>query len=213
MAYYDFLEKLRDEELVKFKRCIRKLLDSTFIVADKEPLLFDYLSYSSNRVDISSYLKIMGYDIVVDNEFKYAMLIQSESDIETVGLKKINHVSFSNNEVLTVLILWMLFLERFGKAEKTYIEFGDIVDFQKQYAVNMSPNEVKNALRTFKRFSLINYNEIDMKSDTIVTLYPTLQFAMDKEQFLSVVKEMTVDLNKVEYEEDNDNMEGFEWVR
>ena len=49
-----------------------------------------------------------------------------------------------------------------------------------------------------------------MKSDTIVTLYPTLQFAMDKEQFLSVVKEMTVDLNKVEYEEDNDNMEGFE---
>ena len=101
MAYYDFLEKLRDEELVKFKRCIRKLLDSTFIVADKEPLLFDYLSYSSNRVDISSYLKIMGYDIVVDNEFKYAMLIQSESDIETVGLKKINHVSFSNKEVLT----------------------------------------------------------------------------------------------------------------
>lgn len=209
MAYYDFLEKLRDEELMKFKRCVRKLLDSTFIVADKDPLLFDYLSYSSNRVDISSYLKIMGYDIVVDDEFKYAMLIQSESDTETVGLKKISHVNFSNNEVLTLLVLWMLFLERFGKAEETYIEFGDIVDMQKQYAISMSPNELKNALKTFKRFSLINYIEADMKSDTVVALYPTLQFAMDKEQFLSVVKEMTAELGKTEYEEDTDNEEDF----
>ena len=209
MAYYDFLEKLRDEELIKFKRCVRKLLDSTFIVADKDPLLFDYLSYSSNRVDISSYLKIMGYDIVVDDEFKYAMLIQSESDTETVGLKKISHVNFSNNEVLTLLVLWMLFLERFGKAEETYIEFGDIVDMQKQYAISMSPNELKNALKTFKRFSLINYIEADMKSDTVVTLYPTLQFAMDEEQFLSVVKEMTAELGKTEYEEDTDNEEDF----
>lgn len=209
MAYYDFLEKLRDEELMKFKRCVRKLLDSNFIVADKDPMLFDYLSYSSNRVDISSYLKIMGYDIVVDDELKYAMLIQNEADIETIGLKKISHVTFSNNEVLTLLVLWLLFLERFGKAEETYIEFGDIVDMQKQYAISMSPNELKNALRTFKKFSLINYNEVDMKSDTVITLYPTLQFAMNKEQFLSVVKEMTANLNGNEYEEDIDNEGDF----
>lgn len=210
MAYYDFLEKLRDEELLKFKRCIRKLLDSTFIVADKDPMLYDYLSYSSNRIDISNYLKIMGYDIVVDDDFKYAMLIQSEADSDVVGLKRISHVSFSNNEVLTLLVLWMLFLERFGKAEKTYIEFGDIIDMQKQYSISMSPNELKNAMRTFKRFSLINYNESDIKSDTIVTLYPTLQFAMDKEQFISVVKEMTTELNDSEFEENSDLEEDSE---
>ncbi len=203
MAGYDFLEKLHDEELLKFKRCVRKLLDSNFIVAEKDPLLYDYLSYSSNRMDISSYLKIMGYDIIVDDQFKYAMLVQNEVDAETVGLKKINHVHFSNNEILTLLILWMLFLERFGKAEQTYVEFGDIVDTQKQYAISMSPNELKNALRTFKRFSLINYNEADIKSDTVVTLYPTLQFAMNKEQFMAVVKEMTISLNETEYEEDS----------
>lgn len=203
MAGYDFLEKLHDEELLKFKRCVRKLLDSNFIVAEKDPLLYDYFSYSSNRMDISSYLKIMGYDIIVDDQFKYAMLVQNEADAETVGLKKINHVHFSNNEILTLLILWMLFLERFGKAEQTYVEFGDIVDTQKQYAISMSPNELKNALRTFKRFSLINYNEADIKSDTVVTLYPTLQFAMNKEQFMAVVKEMTVSLNETEYEEDS----------
>ena len=74
----------------------------------------------------------------------------------------------------------------------------------------MSPNELKNALKTFKRFSLINYHETDMKADTVVTLYPTLQFAMNKEQFLRVVKEMTADLNEVQSEEDIDYEEDFE---
>ena len=81
---------------------------------------------------------------------------------------------------------------------------------QKQYAISMSPNELKNALKTFKKFSLINYNEADVKSDTVITLYPTLQFAMDKDQFLSVVKEMTTDLNEIEYEEDIENEEEFD---
>lgn len=49
-----------------------------------------------------------------------------------------------------------------------------------------------------------------MKSDTVITLYPTLQFAMDKDQFLSVVKEMTTDLNEIEYEEDIENEEEFD---
>lgn len=209
MGYYDFLEKLRDEELTKFKRCIRKLLDSTFIVADKDPMLYDYLSYSSNRVDIANYLKIMGYDIVIDDDLEYAMLIQSEADADSVGLKRINHVSFSNNEVLTLLVLWMLFLERFGKKEETYIEFGDIIDMQKQYYISMSPNELKNALRTFKRFSLINYNDTDINSDTPVKLYPTLQFAMDKEQFKSVVREMAGDLNNTEFDDDSESEEDF----
>lgn len=210
MAYYDFLEKLRDEELIKFKRCIRKLLDSTFIVADKDPMLYDYLSYSSNRMDISSYLKIIGYDIVVDDELKYAMLIQNEADTDVVGLKRINQVNFSNNEILTLLVLWMLFLEKFGKAEQTYIEFGDIVDMQKQYSIIMSPNELRNALRTFKRFSLINFNESEIQSNTVVTLYPTLQFAMDKKQLSVVVKEILADRNDEEIEEGTNLQEDFE---
>ena len=210
MAVYDFLESLQGEELLKFKRCIRKLLDSTFLVQDKDPMLYDYLSYSSNREDLSSYLKVMGYDLIVDDEFKYAMLIQNEQDMETVGLKRINHMNFSNNEVLTLLVLWLLFLERFGKVEQTFVEFGDIVDMQKQYGIAMSPNELKTALRTFKRFSLINYSEADMKSDTVVTLYPTLQFAFNKEEFMSIVKAQTAQLEALEEDCEEDVEEDME---
>lgn len=202
MTDYDFLGKLKDDELMKFKRCIRKLLDTTFIVKDKEPVLYDYLTYSSNRVDVSNYLKMMGYDIVVDDEFGYAMLVQNEDDMDTVGLKRINHVSFSNNEVLTLLVLWMLFLERFGRAEQTYVEYGDIVDMQKRYGIAMSPNEMKTAMRTFKRYSLINFNESEISETTVVRLYPTLQFAMSHEQFQAVVKEMCSSLQEMEIEEE-----------
>lgn len=138
------------------------------------------------------------------------MLIQNESDNDTVGLKRIGQVTFSNNEVLMLLVLWLLFLERFGKSEETYVEFGDIVDMQKQYAISMTPSEMKSALRTFKRFSLINCNESDIKSDTAITLYPTLQFAMDKDQFASVVKELTADLQDAANEEDTDAEEEFQ---
>ena len=74
---------------------------------------------------------------------------------------------------------------------------------QKQYAISMTPNEMKSALRLFKRFNLINYNESDFKSDTAITLYPTLQFAMDKDQFACVVKELTADLQDAALEEDS----------
>lgn len=198
---YEFLEKLQGEELLMFKRCVRKLLDSTFIVANKDPVLYEYLTSSSNRVDVSSYLKFMGYDIAVDDEFRYAMLIQNDSDIDTVGLKRSNHVSFSNNEVSTLLVLWLLFLERVDIAEESYVEFGEVVDMQKQYAINISPNELKNALKIFRRFSLINFNDVELKEDTVITLYPTLQFTMNKEQFFNIVKEMAPDMKEFELED------------
>lgn len=204
---YEFLEKLQGEELLMFKRCVRKLLDSTFIVANKDPVLYEYLTSSSNRVDVSSYLKFMGYDIVVDDEFRYAMLIQNDSDIDTVGLKRSNHVSFSNNEVSTLLVLWLLFLERVDIAEESYVEFGEVVDMQKQYAINMSPNELKNALKIFRRFSLINFNHVELKEDTVITLYPTLQFTMNKEQFFNIVKEMVPDMKEFELEDVLDDEE------
>ncbi len=202
MGYYDFLDKLIDEDALNFKKSIRKLLDSTFIIAEKDPILYDYLCYSSNLVNVSNYLKVMGYDIVVDDKFKYAMLIQNESDLEIPGFKKINHQKFTNNQILTLFVLWLLFLERFGKSEETYIEFGEIIDMQKQYSITMSPKELKDALDLFKKYSLINYSEKEFKADTIITLYPTLQFALNKEQFVNVIKEMKNELKELEEEED-----------
>ena len=42
---------------ILFKRCIRKLLSSTFILRDKDEKLYAFISRESNRQDISEYLR------------------------------------------------------------------------------------------------------------------------------------------------------------
>ena len=42
MGEFDFLENMKDEEELLFKRCIRKLLDATFIIEDRDERLYQY---------------------------------------------------------------------------------------------------------------------------------------------------------------------------
>ena len=44
---------IEEENSHSFKRCIRKLLESTFILRDKDEKLYQFVSRESNRQDIS----------------------------------------------------------------------------------------------------------------------------------------------------------------
>ncbi len=200
MREYEFLEKLQDEDLFMFKKCIRKLLDSTFIVKDKDEKLFDYLSYSSNRHNISQYLRLIGYDINVYLDLKFAMLIHCEEDTE--GLKKYNHLKFKRDEISILLLLWMLFVERSTKYEDTYIAFGEIVDLEKSYSLNLKSNFFLNTLKKFKRFNLIDFVGSKLTEESLIKLYPTLQFTMNKEQLEQVIQEYIDDISHEDTEED-----------
>lgn len=48
MNDFGFMGKMKEEDAYLFKRCIRKMLDATFIVADKDEKLYDYISSESN---------------------------------------------------------------------------------------------------------------------------------------------------------------------
>ena len=41
------MKKMNEEDAYLFKRCIRKMLDATFIVADKDEKLYDFISSES----------------------------------------------------------------------------------------------------------------------------------------------------------------------
>ena len=42
MNDFTFMKKMNEEDAYLFKRCIRKMLDTTFIVADKDEKLYDF---------------------------------------------------------------------------------------------------------------------------------------------------------------------------
>lgn len=204
MDDFTFIKKMSDEDAYLFKRCIRKLLDATFIVADKDEKLYDFISAESNQYDVNTYLAAIGYKVVVEDRMGVAMLQQCDDDVETVGLKRINLYRFDSKQIRLLLALWLLFLERMGYVDPVHVTVGDIIDKCKIYQVTMTPSDFKNAYRIFKKFSLIDYSDDIATEDGKVRLYPSLQFCMDIGQLKQVMAEYVQNEEGLETEPDED---------
>ena len=189
MSDFSFIGRMSEEDAYLFKRCIRKMFETTFIVADKDEKLYDFIASESNQYDVNIYLAAIGYKVVVEERMKVAMLQQADEDVETVGLKRINLYRFDSKQMKLLMVLWLLFLERMGYSDPVHITVGDIIDKCKIYQVNMKPAEFKEAYRVFKKFSLIDYSDDIGTEDGKVRLYPSLQFCMDIGQLKRVMAE------------------------
>lgn len=180
---------IKEENNILFKRCIRKLLDSTFIVGDKDEKLYAFISRESNRQDISAYLRMIGFDVLVDTTVRIAMLKPHEADEETVGLKRLNTMTFSTEQYHLLLVLWEAYLENLGYHDDNIVLLGDLVDKIKAYEINMDSNKLFAALKIFKKYDLVDYDLKDKSEDAIITLYPSLQFGWNLAQFQTVSAE------------------------
>lgn len=180
---------VKEENGLLFKKCIRKLLESTFILQERDGKLYDFVSRESNWQDMSEYLRIIGFDLLVDDKAGVAMLIASEADMETVGLKRANVVTFTNLQYHLLLVLWKVYLENLGCNEGNFVTKGDLIDKIRDYGVLVVRTELNAAFKLFKKYSLINYSEEEEGEDMKIQLYPSLQFGWDLPQFKTVARE------------------------
>lgn len=196
---------IKEENNALFKRCIRKLLDSTFIVGDKDEKLYSFIARESNRQDISDYLRMIGFDVLVDTSVRVAMLKPHDSDEETVGLKRANVISFSTQQYHILLVLWEIYLENIGFSNENIVTKGDFIDKLKAYEVDANKKDLSVALSLFKKYDLIDYDPKDNSEDAQIMLYPSLQFGWDLAQFKTVAEEYMNDNNTDN--EENDDLE------
>ena len=180
---------VKEENSILFKRCIRKLLDSTFIVGDKDEKLYAFISRESNWQDISDYLRMIGFDVFVDTNVRIAMLKPYEADEEAVGLKRANVVSFTTEQYHLLLVLWEVYLENLGYSDENVVMRGDLIDKIKVYEVDLDKTKLSAAMKIFKKYNLIDYDVKDESEDAIITLYPSLQFGWNIAQFQTVTAE------------------------
>lgn len=180
---------IKEESSHLFKRCVRKLLESTFILREKDDKLYSFISRESNRQDISEYLRMIGFDLLVDEKTGVGMLIVSEEDEETVGLKRANVVTFTTLQYHLLLVLWKVYLENLGYNEGNFVTKGDLIDKIKSFGVVPVRSELNAAFKLFKKYSLINFMDDEDGEDMKIQLYPSLQFGWDIPQFQTVVKE------------------------
>ena len=200
---------VKEENSILFKRCIRKLLDSTFIVGDKDEKLYAFISRESNRQDISDYLRMIGFDVFVDTNVRIAMLKPYEADEEAVGLKRANVVSFTTEQYHLLLVLWEVYLENLGYSDENVVMRGDLIDKIKVYEVDLDKTKLSAAMKIFKKYNLIDYDVKDESEDAIITLYPSLQFGWNIAQFQTVTAEYMKDDSAGE-EEDAADITGKE---
>lgn len=196
---------IKEENGNLFKRCVRKLLESTFILRDKDEKLYSFVSRESNRQDISEYLRMIGFDILVDEKTGVSMLIVSEEDEETVGLKRANVITFSTLQYHLLLVLWKVYLENLGFNEGNFVTKGDLIDKIKSYGVVLLKQELNGAFKLFKKYSLINFDEDEDGEDMKIQLYPSLQFGWDIPQFQTVAKEY-LKMDEEEMEDDDSEL-------
>ena len=195
---------IKEENGILFKRCIRKLLSSTFILRDKDEKLYAFAARESNRQDISEYLRMIGFDVMVEDKSGVCMLCMSEQDEETVGLKRANVVSFTTVQYHLLLVLWKIYLENLGYSEGNFITKGDLVDKILSYGEIASKQELSGALKLFKKYSLINFSDNEEGEDMLIQLYPSLQFGWDIPQFEAVVSEYIKTEDAEDEEEEGD---------
>lgn len=196
---------IKEENSVLFKRCIRKLLDSTFIVGEKDEKLYSFIARESNRQDIADYLRMIGFDVLVDTGVHIAMLKPHESDEETVGLKRANVLTFTTQQYHILLVLWEIYLENIGFSSENVVTKGDFIDKLKTYEVDVNKQDLSAALKIFKKYDLVDLDVKDKSEDAVITLYPSLQFGWDLAQFKTVSDEYMNSVNSGE--DDNEEIE------
>ena len=201
---------IKEENNILFKRCVRKLLESTFIVEAKNKKLFAFISRESNRQDISDYLRMIGFDVLVDTNVRIAMLRTHEADEDAVGLKRANIVIFTTEQYHLLLVLWEIYLENLGYNEENLVLLGDLIDKFKAYEIDIDSRRLSAAMELFKRYNLIDFDSKNKSEDAIVTLYPSLQFGWDVAQFQTVSAEYMKDGESVEDSEEAEEMEDEE---
>ena len=180
---------IKEEDQLLFKRSIRRLLESTFLLREREERLYRFVEKESNRYDISEYLKLIGFDLLIEEKAGVAMLVASEEDEDTPGLKRANVITFQMPQYHLLLILWEVYLENLGYQEENVITRGDLIDKIKSYGLSPESRELRAAFKLFKRYNLISYEENEVGEEAKIQLYPSLQFGWDLPQFQAIVEE------------------------
>lgn len=175
-----------DQDAAMFKKAVRHLLDSTFILKEKEEKLYRFLARESIREEVSRYLQVIGFDLIIEEKAGVAMLTISAQDEDTEGIRRSNIIQFSTVQYHLLLVLWQAYLETLGGEGGTYLEMGSLVDRIRAAGIEIGGAELKSALRLFKKYMFIQYSEDDRGEDMKIRLYPSLQFGWDLPQFKEV---------------------------
>lgn len=190
MGEFDFLYELKKYESDKFKKCIRILLDRTFLYEGKYRDYYLFAVKDSMLGHIRAYLSVIGFDVYHNEKYHFLQLIQA-GEVKT-GWIMDNCCSMNPNEVMMLLEFAQYFYEMNEALPIVTLKIDEYIDRLRRHKVviNLKTKAFKDALAKFKRFSLISYtiNNDEFNEDTVIIVYPTVLFTFDFEALDELLK-------------------------
>ena len=194
MNIIDAWDNFTYSEKLMFQNCCRKLLRRTFLVRDKKEDKKHYF-FVANKIDIFlEYFSFMGFEIKCDKDNGVIML-DNCSSIEDKEKLQSNRHRFTKEETIVLCCLWLIYVSRIKEGTLSpvvIIGVSDLIYELEKYDARDIVNKtaLDNIFKVFKNYSLMdvdgNVGDIDCK----LILYPSLQFALDTNEFERFVKEV-----------------------
>ena len=204
----------RDKDM--YSKVFRTLLNSTNIVRDKDEnhkAMYNFINNSDQpfRKYLKEDLEYAGFNMTVNTDYKY-IHIQDISD----SVIKINKQNLNLIDSVSLCCLWLIYIEAINTnaLKKTIvIELQDF--FTKLNVFNISIPQFKTSFdksfELFKKFNLIDYKGKPSGEGFYITIFPTIQFALDQDElkkFIEKKKQEYIDYSNkkksIEYEKMNE---------
>ena len=189
MSMEVFWEDYTSTERDLFQKSCRRLLKQTFIVRDKdEDNKKAYYFISKKPEPFSQYFGYIGFDIVVDRENGVIML-RNCADMGEHGKIQANRMLLKKAESIVLCCLWTMYADRVrsGSLSQTIqISITELRFELEKYGIKEQFDNktfMGDILTLFTKFNLVDVHGKLGEPDCMIRLYPSLQFALDTEEF------------------------------
>lgn len=210
MSIEQHLEQYTSSEQEMFQRACRRLLKQTFIVRDKnEESRRLYFFVSKNTDPFSEYFQCIGFDIVVDRNNGVIMLRNYADEAESARIQS-NRLQLKKDESIILCCLWIIYVDNLREGNLTRPILTSVTDLRfelEKFGIKeeVGKADLKRALDLFSRYQLIEMNGKVGDTECLIRLYPSLEFAMDMEEFKKFVEVTVGRMRKMSADEMEEN--------
>lgn len=174
-----------------FQKSCRNLLKTTFIVRDKnEEQKKMYVFIKKNPEIMVKYFSYIGFEIVIEQEIGVVML---KNIAKEMGMAQGNHYGLKKAESIVLCCLWLIYSGKIRAGVLDSVIKIHIADLQyelEKFDVRdkFNKNFMGDSLKTLKNYNLIDIHGKVGDPDCYLSLYHSLQFALDIEEFQRFVE-------------------------
>ena len=188
MSIEEYWEDFTSSEKDLFQKACRRLLKQTFIVRDRDEDNKRAYYFVSKRLDaVSQYFRYIGFDAVIDRENGVVML-KNLAESGEAGRLQSNRFALKKIESVVLCCLWTLYADRIRSGSLSRVILVPMIDLRfelEKYGLRdqIDKSTMTSILTLFSRFNLIDVNGKPGDPDCTIRLYPSLQFALEPEEF------------------------------